>query len=256
MMFCKFLKTFFFLFLVACGTIRSDEPHHPLIGITADFEMSASDTVGRVTTQMSYVNAVLESGGTPVVLPPVRSADAVNDYLERLDGLVLVGGQDVWPSFYGEKPHPSVDTLSEKRFKFESKLIWAWLDKTDKPILGICLGCQFTNVVCGGTLIQDIPSEVIGALPHRGAEHSVTIHKKSRLYKILGLEKVTVNSYHHQAVDRAGDKLVVVARADDGIIEALELSGERFAVFVQWHPERLAEEHRRKIFGSLMNACR
>jgi putative glutamine amidotransferase len=255
MTFCKILKTLYFLFLIACGVNRAAEPHHPLIGITADFEMSASDTVGRVTTQMSYVNAVLESGGTPVVLPPVRSADAVNDYLERLDGLVLVGGQDVWPSFYGEKPHPSVDTLSEKRFKFESKLIRAWLEKTDKPILGICLGCQFTNAVCGGTLIQDIPSEVKDALPHRGAEHSVTINKESRLYKILGQEQVTVNSYHHQAVEQVGDNLVVVVRAADGIIEALELPGDRFAVFVQWHPERMAEEHRRIIFGALVDAC-
>jgi putative glutamine amidotransferase len=255
MTFYRFLKTCALLFLVACGASRADELHHPLIGITADFQMSEADTVGRVSTQMSYVNAVLESGGTPVVLPPVRSSEAVDEYLQRLDGLVLVGGQDVWPSFYGEKPHPSVDTLSAKRFKFESKLIKAWLEKTDKPILGICLGCQFTNVVCGGTLIQDIPSEVADALPHRGAEHLVTIEKESRLYNILGQEQVMVNSYHHQAVERVGGKPVIVARAADGITEALELPGKRFGVFVQWHAERLAEEHRCKIFGAFVDAC-
>lgn len=256
MKFCRFFKAFFFLILAIWGAGRADEPRRPLIGITADFQMSDADTVGRVTTQMSYVNAVLEAGGTPVVLPPVRSTGAINSYLGRLDGLVLVGGLDIWPSFYGEKPHPSVDTLAEKRFNFESKLIQAWLEKTANPILGICLGCQFTNVVCGGTLIQDIPSEVAGALPHRGAEHSVTIEKESRLARLLGQERVTVNSYHHQSVERVGGTLVVAARAADGIVEALELPGDRFGIFVQWHPERLAEEYRRKIFGALVDACR
>ena len=227
----------------------------PLIGITADFEAN-TDTVGQMTTRMSYVNAVVESGGTPVVLPPVRSERAIEDYLARLDGLVLVGGWDVWPSLYGEKAHPTVDSMAHKRLWFESRLIKAWLQQSAKPILGICLGCQFTNVVCGGTLIQDIPSEMPNARQHRGAMHEVTVAKESRLHQILGEERPAVNSFHHQAVRQVGAGLVIVARADDGVIEALELPGERFGLFVQWHPEQMPAEHRRKLFGALIDACR
>lgn len=248
----KFRKTLFGVTLLSAVSAFAQ---NPLIGITSDFEANA-DTVGYMTTMMSYVNAVVESGGTPVVLPPVRSEQAIDDYRTRLDGLLLVGGLDVWPSFYGEKAHPTVDSMAQKRLWFESRLIDAWLRQSDKPILGICLGCQFTNVVCGGTLIQDIPSEIPNARRHREAEHDVTVAKESRLHRILGGERLVVNSWHHQAVKTVGAGLTVVAHADDGVIEALELPGECFGLFVQWHPERLPEAHRRKIFGAFIDACR
>jgi len=230
----------------------------PLIGITSVFQESENDTVGRAATTMSYVNAVLESGGLPVVLPPVRSKAAVADYLAALDGLVLVGGMDVPPHSYGEKADATVDSLSAKRFWFESRLIKSWIEQSNKPLLGICLGCQFTNVMSGGTLIQDIPSKVGAKVVHRqkgGAHHAVTLEKSTRLHSILGVDTLTVNSYHHQAVDKVGANLVVAAHAPDGVVEALEWPGERFGIFVQWHPERMPLEHRRKIFSAFLHAC-
>jgi putative glutamine amidotransferase len=229
----------------------------PLIGITSVFQETESDTVGKVYTNMSYVNAVLEAGGTPVVLPPVRSEKAIQNYVESLDGMVLVGGMDIPPHVYGEKAHATVDSLTAKRFWFESRLISAWLE-SDKSILGICLGCQFTNVQSGGTLIQDIPSEIGEEIVHRqqgGATHEVRLAKGSRLHKILGDENLVVNSYHHQAVDDVGDNLTIVAHAPDGVVEALEFTSDRFGIFVQWHPERMPFEHRSKIFSAFVSAC-
>lgn len=252
----KLRYAFFALFIFSAILVKADE-NRPLIGITSVFQGSESDTVGRACTNMSYVNAVLEAGGTPVVLPPIRSEQAIANYVTTLDGLVLVGGMDVPPHVYGEKAHPTVDSLTAKRFWFESRLISAWLDG-DKPILGICLGCQFTNVMSGGTLIQDIPSEVGEEIIHRnkdGATHEVTLEKDSRLYNIFNQEKLVVNSWHHQAVEQVGKNLKVIAHAPDGVVEALEIPSDRFGLFLQWHPEGLAYEHRSKIFGAFIQAC-
>lgn len=253
----KWIAVVWILFLLHSSW--ASEQTRPLVGITSVFTNSDSDTVGRLCTGMSYVNAVLEAGGTPVVLPPVRCEQALVDYIESLDGLVLVGGRDMPPHAYAEKPHPTVDSLSANRFWFESRLISAWLEECEKPILGICLGCQFTNVMRGGSLIQDIPSEIGEMIIHRhekGATHEISLKSDSRLFSIFGEEKCKVNSYHHQAVDRVGKDLKVVARAPDGVIEALELAGDRFGIFVQWHPERMPVEHRNKIFGAFITACR
>ncbi len=229
-----------------------------LIGITGVFKAMDSDTVGRVYTNMSYVNAVWEAGGTPVVLPPIRSEKSVAEYVKSLDGLVLVGGMDIPPHVYGEKAHSTVDSLSAKRFWFESRLISAWLNHSEKPVLGICLGCQFTNVMSNGTLIQDIPSEIGEEVVHRqkgGAEHAVRIARDSRLHSILGDDKLMVNSYHHQAVDDVGENLSIAAHAPDGVVEALEFTLDRFGIFLQWHPERMPFEHRSKIFSAFVQAC-
>ncbi|MBN1561515.1 gamma-glutamyl-gamma-aminobutyrate hydrolase family protein [candidate division KSB1 bacterium] len=247
------------IFFIAafCRTISLRAEIRPLIGITSVFA-AESDTVGRVETNMSYVNAVLKVGGTPIVLPPIRSERAIADYIELLDGLVLVGGLDIPPSAYGEKAHPTVDSLSARRFWFESRLINAWLNECDKPILGICLGCQFINVMRGGSLIQDIPSEIGETVIHRregGAGHEVTLNVDSRLFSIIGEETLYVNSYHHQAVDNIGTGLIVTATAPDGVIEALEFSVDRFGICVQWHPEQMSFDHRSKIFGALIRAC-
>ncbi len=248
-------RTLFAMLMCSVGLLNAEDSR-PLIGITSVFQASESDSVGRVYTNMSYVNAVLESGGTPVVLPPVRSERAIVEYVKSLDGLVLVGGMDIPPQVYGEKAHPTVDSLTAKRFWFESRLISAWLD-CDKPVLGICLGCQFTNVMSGGTLIQDLPSEIGEEVVHRqpsGAEHEVRLEKGSRLFSIVGDEKLVVNSYHHQAVDDVGVNLKIIAFAPDGVIEALEIPSHRFGILVQWHPERMPFEHRSKIFSAFVQA--
>jgi putative glutamine amidotransferase len=231
----------------------------PLIGITSIYEKGAERELPKVSTNYNYVEAVIKAGGTPVVLPTIEDPGSIEKYIRTMDGLLLVGGDDIPPSAYGEKPHPTVRTLSDKRYHFESKLIKLWLSKTKKPMLGICLGMQFTNVVSGGTLIQDIPSEKGHKVIHRtwqGAEHAVKVEKATRLYRILGSEELTVFSWHHQAVDKMGKGLRIAAKSRDNVIEAMELRGKRFGVFTQWHPERRqADAYGEKIFKAFIKAC-
>jgi putative glutamine amidotransferase len=148
--------------------------------------------------------------------------------------------------------------MERQRWDFESAFLRQWL-ATDKPVLGICLGSQVASVVQGGTLIQDIPTEVGDTVSHRapdGAWHKVTIDEDSRLHAILGASEGEGWARHHQAVERIGEGLVVVARSDDGMIEAMEMHEKPFAVFVQWHPERMeGTDHRQRIFQALTDAA-
>ncbi|MEM1441413.1 MAG: gamma-glutamyl-gamma-aminobutyrate hydrolase family protein [Verrucomicrobiota bacterium] len=200
----------------------------PLIGIAS----LASD---------GYVRAVRESGGIPLVLPNADgSPEKIDDYLELLDGLLMPGGADIPPSEYGEEPHETVEVLDDDRYQFEKALGTAWIKKTDKPLFGICLGGQWINVLSGGSLIQDIPSE-LGTV-HRDTDHLIELEEDSRLAGIFGVTSLEVNSSHHQAVKEVGDGLRIVARSPDGVVEAIETTDpDRFLVGVQWHPERMME---------------
>ena len=225
-------------------THASDQP---LIGITTAYDEDRNV----VETRLTYVEAVLDNGGIPLLLPTIDSEEAVNRYLRELDGLVLIGGRDIPPSMYGQTPHETTELLPERRTRFESMLIARWM-ATDKPILGICLGMQFTNVVMGGSMIQDIPSLVGTEVNHRKVYHRVRIVPGSRLATVLGIETTMVYSSHHQAVDRIGEGLVPAAHADDGVVEALERSDGHPGLFLQWHPEAMADkhpEHTNAIFG-------
>jgi putative glutamine amidotransferase len=175
-------------------------------------------------------------------------------YLKELDGLVLIGGDDIPPQVYGEQPHETVEPLTPERYEFERKLIARWFAE-GKPLLGVCLGMQFTNVVAGGTMIQDIPSEVGKTVDHR-KYHLVRIEPGSRLAHILGDTQASVLSNHHQAVDDLGENLRVIARSEDGVAEALERTDGGFGLFVQWHPEAMTDRaHRDAIYGALVQAC-
>ena len=202
----------------------------PLIGIAS---LSSAD----------YIRVVRESGGIPVVLPNTDGSVArIDDYLALLDGLLMPGGADIPPSEYGEEPHETVELLDDDRFHFEKALISAWMKKTDKPLLGICLGSQWINVASGGSLVQDIPSEF--NVNHRDTDHLVTIEPGSRLSRIFGATEVEVNSWHHQAVRKIGDGLRIVAKSPDGIVEATETTDpDRFLIGVQWHPEKLMPDN-------------
>jgi putative glutamine amidotransferase len=225
----------------------------PIIGITSVYKVDQHDKMAYAQVNFAYVQAVAEAGGVPVVLPSVDDDRILRRYLQSLDGLVLVGGDDVPPSAYGQQPHETVKPLPLQRYDFERKLIALWL-ASGKPILGICLGMQFTNVVAGGTLIQDIPSQIGTQVNHR-AYHHVKIDPASSLAKILGAEYARVFSNHHQAVADLGKDLKVVARSEDGVIEALERTDGGFGLFVQWHPE-LGDnmKHRDAIYGALVQA--
>ncbi len=190
-------------------------------------------------TNDTCVRAIRDCGGIPVVLPDTDGApEKIDEYLELLDGLLMPGGPDIPPSEWGEEIHPTAKLLDDDRYKFEKAIITAWIQRTDKPLLGICLGSQWINVAHGGSLIQDIPSE-FGGHP-RGVSHMVKLEPDSRLSEIFGETEFEVNSLHHQAVRDVGEGLRVVAKSPDGIVEATETTDpNRFLIGVQWHPEKL-----------------
>jgi putative glutamine amidotransferase len=191
----------------------------------------------------------------PVVLPTVDDERALQKYVETLDGLVLIGGDDVPPEAYGEQADKTVKLLTKERYDFERKLIAHWL-ASGKPLLGVCLGMQFTNVVSGGSLIQDIPSQVGTKIDHHKGYHRVQIEPGSALANLLGATEASVLSSHHQAVKKVGKDLRVVAHAEDEVIEALERTDGKFGLFVQWHPESMTDlAHRNAIYGALIHAA-
>ena len=257
------------VFLLACGCQKAPAlvpagggglpPHggRPLIGITSAYIPDG----GYVKVYSSYAQAVEEAGGMPVILPVTEDHDLVAEYVRVLDGLLLTGGDDVPPEAYGESPLEQTKTLSPRRHRFEKALVEAWL-RTRKPILGICRGCQQVNVVCGGTLVQDIPTQVGTSVIHRDpkgggdAAHRVAIEPGTTLRSLLSSASVQVNSNHHQAVKDVGNNLRVTARSPDGLIEALEFTDGRFGLLVQWHPERVTDaKHRKAIYGAFVRAC-
>jgi putative glutamine amidotransferase len=257
-MFNGLTRLILFVAVVCVGLSAAGEAL-PRIGITCVYKGSEETRKGQLSVSMAYVLAVREAGGLPVVVPPLAAKDeeARAQYTALLDGLVLVGGRDVPPSAYGEEPHATVKPLPEQRFAFESKLIHDWL-ATNKPLFGICLGAQMTNVALGGSLVQDIPSQVGKHVIHRGegAGHTVALKPESRLAQIFGRQELRVNSSHHQAVKRLGRGLRVAATAPDGVIEAVEFQDKRFGLFVQWHPERMEDAIRLPLFRAFVKACR
>lgn len=238
----------------ACIGCQGGGASEPIIGITSVYKVEKN---GRASTEVdfTYVRAVSENGGVPVVLPTIDDERVIERYVRELDGLVLVGGDDIPPGAYGEQPHETVKVMPGQRYDFERRLIAQWLD-SGKPLLGVCLGMQFANVAAGGTLVQDIPSQVGKQVNHKGY-HSVRIEPGSFLAEILAAGSADVFSSHHQAVKDIGKDLKVVARSEDGVIEAMERTQGGFRLFVQWHPESMKDTaHRDAIYGALINACK
>jgi putative glutamine amidotransferase len=215
----------------------------PLIGIGSDVGAHAGER-DRSFAYLTYVNAVRQAGAVPVILPP--QPENVEVLLERLDGILLAGGNDCDPTAYGEEPHASVEPMDARRQ--ENDLTLARLARSGAvPTLGICLGMQVMNIAAGGTLIQDIASTIDTEVVHEGeplsrARHGVDITPGSRLAAILGKTSLDVNSSHHQAIGDPGPGLEVTAHAPDGIVEAIEDRNHPFYVGVQWHPEDMSGE--------------
>lgn len=240
------------IFSISCR--ESSEPSKPLIGITSVYKIDERNNSVSTSVNFAYVQSVVDNGGIPLVLPTISDEEIMRQYVGQLDGLVLIGGADVPPSAYNEQPHETVKVLPKQRYDFERKLISLWLS-SGKPLLGVCLGMQFTNVVSGGSLIQDIPSQVGTKVNHR-EYHQVKIDPASSLAKILGATEASIYSNHHQAVKDVGKNLKVIAHSDDGVIEAMERVNGGFGLFVQWHPEQMDNtEHRNAIYGALIKAC-
>ncbi|MBN2269312.1 MAG: gamma-glutamyl-gamma-aminobutyrate hydrolase family protein [Sedimentisphaerales bacterium] len=242
--------------LVGCAGCRTGGGGDaPVIGITSVYDVNEATGAASTTVNFSYVKAVADVGGVPVILPTIDDKRIIERYVRELDGLVLIGGDDIPPAAYGEQPHETVKEVPKQRYDFERKLIAQWL-ASGKPLLGVCLGMQFANVVAGGSLDQDIPSQVGKKVNHR-RPHSVQIEPGSFLAEILGSEQVRVYSYHHQAVKDLADGFKIVARSKDGVAEAMERTEGGFGLFVQWHPEAMEDKaHRDAIYGALIRACR
>ncbi len=231
----------------------------PMIGVT----LGDGDEPGVHAMREDYVRSVEQAGALPVVLPPVRPDD-VTAILDRLDGVLLSGGVDVDPALYGQTPHPKLGRVNRRRDDFELALTREAL-RRDQPILAICRGHQVLNVASGGTLVQDIPSILKGAMEHDAPgprcrrSHRVLVTASSRLSQILGDVELSVNSLHHQAVDRVGQGLLTSARCpEDGVIEGLEMPDRRFVVAVQWHPESFwsQPDSFQRLFDAHAEACR
>ena len=235
----------------------------PLIGIPCDLDVHAElPARDRHALRPVYPQAVRDAGGLPVIVPACDDRAQFAELVGRLDGLLLPGGDDIPPKHYGQEPHPSVSLMPELQYQTWATLLELTL-AADKPVLAICAGIQVLNVVLGGTLIQDIPSQRPSPVTHRTgtpqvASHRVELVPNSPLARMLGCTATRVNSAHHQGLDRVAPGLQVVARCpDDGLIEGVVLPGKRFCVGVQWHPERYFNETvDRRLFAAFVNAAR
>jgi putative glutamine amidotransferase len=212
----------------------------------------------------AYLDAILTAGGLPILLPTSLPITALPELVNRFDSFVLSGGGDVDPALYGGHLDATVHSIDPERDAFECALIPLVLE-ADKPLLAICRGAQILNVALGGSLYEDIPSALPEALRHDWypniprdyLAHTVEIEPGSRLAEILGTRKLRTNSLHHQAIRQPAPALEVVARAEDGVIEAVELPEKRFAIGVQWHPECLPDEPAmQRLFSEFVNAAR
>lgn len=229
----------------------------PRIGLNCDLSSLCGSEAAKVN--WDYVASVLDAGGLPSLLPPVDEA-LVPQLLQGLDGLVLTGGRDYDPAIYGAPRHSATRLMDPRRNSFDLALARAAIAK-GLPILGICAGAQLINIALGGTLIQHVPGVVGTTITHGwggGPEpfHKVEVMAESLLARILGQGSLEVNSSHHQAVDRLGDGLRIVARAPDRIVEAVEGTGRSFLLGVQWHPERMRRRpDQMALFRALVEAC-
>jgi putative glutamine amidotransferase len=237
----------------------------PVVGITGRTERSARPpNLPLFATPQPYVQAVGLGGGAPIVVPPHLQEAQLRAVFEHIDALILSGGGDLLPALFGEEDSGLLWFVDERRDRAELALA-RWALKEDLPLLAICRGVQVLNVAAGGTLIQDIPTHVPGALTHSTVAgrpvaafaHTVEVAAGSRLAGLVGAGELGVNSAHHQAVKAVGGGLVVTARAPDGIIEGLEAPDHPFCVGVQWHPEAMVERHpvMRRLFEGLVEAA-
>jgi putative glutamine amidotransferase len=234
----------------------------PLIAISCTTR--DRDGVRRAQLNQAYVASVEAAGLIPVIVPPLENLHGISRILESVQGVVLSGGEDIDPSRYDAPRHAASHDPHGARDACELELArQSYVRRV--PLLAICRGIQLLNVAFGGTLIQDIPSEVPDALAHdvgdrrRERVHAISVQRHTRLAEALGADGVSVNSIHHQAVDRIGDGLLVSARSTDGVVEGVEWHDDDWwALGVQWHPEELTETSEawdRRLFAAFAGRC-
>jgi putative glutamine amidotransferase len=233
----------------------------PVIGICAALERARWSVWDEeaVLLPRSYLTAVERAGGLAVMLPPDRAeGEDPSQLLALIDGLVLAGGADIDPAFYGQEAQADTTDTVPVRDAFEIAMARAAIER-DMPLLGICRGMQLLNVACGGTLLQHLP-ERFGHHEHRrvvgsfdGADHDVELRDGTLAMRVVGERRHATKSHHHQGIDRLGEGLAVSGvSAMDGLPEAIELTGARFVLGVQWHPEA---DETSSVVGALVAAA-
>jgi putative glutamine amidotransferase len=233
----------------------------PVIGICAALERARWSVWDEeaVLLPRSYLTAVERAGGLAVMLPPDRAeGEDPSQLLALIDGLVLAGGADIDPAFYGQEAQVDTTDTVPVRDAFEIAMARAAIER-DMPLLGICRGMQLLNVACGGTLLQHLP-ERFGHHEHRrvvgsfdGADHDVELRDGTLAMRVVGERRHATKSHHHQGIDRLGEGLAVSGvSAMDGLPEAIELTGARFVLGVQWHPEA---DETSSVVGALVAAA-
>lgn len=218
----------------------------------------------RSAVNQQYVDAVAAAGGAPIVIPIGLGEEALQRIYRQLDGLLLPGGDDVAPRRYGQEVHPKLGLVDEARDELELTLAsWALRDRL--PTLGICRGIQVLAVAAGGSLYQDLPSQLEQVQSHDVREHGrdhlaheLIVDPDSRLAGILGPGNVLVNTFHHQAVLDVPSGFAVTARAPDGVVEAIEGEGDDFLMGIQCHPEGIWQTtgpQWARLFGAFVEAA-
>lgn len=238
----------------------------PYIGITCGTYRDRDWSPPMNILRRTYIDAVTNAGGVPLLLPLVDDEDVVRAMYERIDGLLLSGGGDIEPFHYGEEPIPGLGSTDPLRDKVE---LWLarWAAADGKPVLGICRGIQLLNVALGGSLYQDIPSQLGSEMVHNSSydnenwaymAHELKLAPDSRLAEILGTTSFPTNSLHHQSLKDIAPMLQPVGWAPDGVVEAVEARNDQFLVGVQCHPEALqgeADPRWRALFEAFVERC-
>jgi len=241
----------------------------PLIGVTCNELQRVPETITEgigipgqdwQLIATDYTRMIEQAGGIPVLLPICKNPLQTKPLWEKLDGILLSGGHDVDPSLYGERINAKCGHLDTDRDCYEIMFAHFALDH-HLPILGICRGIQILNVTLGGTIYQDLPSNgyelhTILSKKRNEGTHKVRIIKNSLLDKILGCTEITVNSFHHQAVNKLAPSLKAIAISEDNVTEAVVLPGPVFVLATQWHPEMMFDnEQQQKIAAAFISAC-
>ena len=238
----------------------------PIIGIIPDYKEESEQEKSSYIIRSNYINMIQDAGGVVEIM--TYNHDIIDYYLNRIDGLLIIGGGfDINPIKYNEKEVHKTVNINNFRGDFEYNVLSRALKINNVPVFGICNGMQLINVVLKGSLLQHIEATKNGFMDHEQNNnsnfstysqpyHKVKIYKNTKLFNIIGKESIETNSSHHQAIKNIGNDIIISAEASDGIIEAIEYSKHPFCLGVQWHPEFYVNESDKKLFNHFVLASK